>query len=404
MAGKKGFAAVAKLRERTQAQRGGNDKQAAPGDRSATDALAVWSQAWLESLRSRNYAVGTVEERESSMKAFLAWAAERDVTRAGEVTRPILEAYQRWLYRYERPAPKPRKKTAATGEASPPPSDASGSVPPKPPLKGSGSVPPAPGQRPEAAPLAPKGRRLSWSTQRQRIGCLRDFFRWVTRQNVILHNPASELELPRPEKRLPLPGFSRAEMDALLALPDVADPLGLRDRVLLEVLYATGVRRAELCRLELPDVNPERGTLTVRKGKGKKDRVVPLGARAASWIARYLREVRPRLVLDSREPTLLLTAYGAAFNPDVVSGMVAAWVRKIGRTGSCHMLRHTCATHMLEGGADIRYIQQLLGHEKLETTAIYTEVTIRQLIEVHARCHPSAQLPANGKTPESPTT
>ncbi|MGH7946718.1 MAG: tyrosine-type recombinase/integrase, partial [Opitutaceae bacterium] len=109
---------------------------------------------------------------------------------------------------------------------------------------------------------------------------------------------------------------------------------------------------------------------------------------------RYAREVRPRLLLDAREPTLFLTAYGAAFNADVVSGMVAAWMKKIGRAGSCHLLRHTCATHMLEGGADIRFIQQLLGHEKLETTAIYTEVTIRQLIEVHARCHPSAQLPA----------
>ncbi len=351
MAGKKGFAAVAKLRERTQTQRGGNDKQAPAYDRSATDALAVWSEAWLESLRSRNYSVTTVGGLFFSLKFFLSWAAERDVTRAGEVTRPILEAYQRWLYRYEQPGRKSGKGQAA-----------------------------------------PKPRRLAWSTQRQRISCLRDFFRWMTRQNVILHNPASELELPRPEKRLPLPGFSRAEMDALLAMPDVADPLGLRDRVLLEVLYATGVRRAELCRLELPDVNPERGTLTVRKGKGKKDRVVPLGARAGAWVARYLREVRPRLVLDTREPTLLLTAYGAAFNPDVVSGMVSAWVRKIGRKGSCHLVRHTCATHMLEGGADIRYIQQLLGHEKLETTAIYTEVTIRQLIEVHARCHPSGQV------------
>ena len=342
MAGAKGFAAVALLQRRTRAQRGGNPAGAGlPFDRSAADALAVWSETWLEALRSRNYAEGTLEERAYSLKVFLAWTAERDVTRAGEVTRPILEAYQRWLYRYTQPG----------------------------------------------------GRPLSWSTQRQRIGCLRDFFRWVTRQNVILHNPASELELPRQEKRLPTAGLSREEVTRLLAVPVVADPLGLRGRAMLEVFYATGLRRAELCRLELPDVNPERGTLTVRKGKGKKDRVVPLGARAGAWVQRYQREVRPRLVLAAGVPTLFLTAYGAAFNPDVVSGMVAAWMQRIGRKGSCHLLRHTCATHMLEGGADIRYIQQLLGHEKLETTAIYTEVTIRQLIEVHARCHPGAQLP-----------
>jgi integrase/recombinase XerD len=169
--------------------------------------------------------------------------------------------------------------------------------------------------------------------------------------------------------------------------------LGVRDRAMLEVFYASGIRRAELCSLEMADVNPERGTLTVRRGKGKKDRVVPLGGRAASWVARYVREVRPRLSLDTRTQALFLTGYGEAFNPDVVSRMVSSWIRAagLGSKGSCHLLRHSCATHMLEGGADIRYIQQLLGHEKLETTAIYTEVTIRQLLEVHARCHPAGR-------------
>ena len=334
---------VAHLRRRTEEQRGGNERQALPFDRTATDALAVWSEAWLESLRSRNYAEGTLEERFFSLKFFMAWAAERDVTRASEVTRPILEAFQRFLSRYELPGGK--------------------------------------------------GRRLGWSTQRARIGCLKDWFRWLTRQNVILHNPASELELPRMEKRLPTEALTLAEIERLLAVPDTSDPLGLRDRAMLELFYSTGLRRAELCRLECPDVNTERGTLTVRRGKGRKDRVVPVGARAAAWVQRYVREVRSRLSLDTRTQALFLTGYGEAFNPDVLSRMVSAWIEKaqLTKKGSCHLLRHTCATHMLEGGADIRYIQQLLGHEKLETTAIYTEVTIRQLIEVHARCHPSAR-------------
>ncbi|MGH7943699.1 MAG: tyrosine-type recombinase/integrase, partial [Opitutaceae bacterium] len=247
MAGAKGFAAVALLRRRTEAQRGGNDKQPLPFVRTSPDALALCAEQWLEALRARNCAEGTLEERAFSLKFFMAWAAERDVTRASEVTRPILEAYQRWLSRYELPG---------------------------------GS--------------AEKSRRLSWSTQRQRIGCLRDWFRWLTRQNVILHNPASELELPRMEKRLPTQALTREDIAKLMAIPDTNDPLGVRDRTMLEVFYATGLRRAELCRLECPDVNPERGTLTVRKGKGKKDRVVPLGLRAAAWIARYAREVRPR--------------------------------------------------------------------------------------------------------------
>lgn len=114
-------------------------------------------------------------------------------------------------------------------------------------------------------------------------------------------------------------------------------------------------------------------------------------------MARYRDEVRPRLLINVAEPALFLTSYGAAFNPDVLSRQVAATFKKAGlaRPGSCHLLRHTCATQMLEGGADIGFIQQLLGHEKLETTAIYTEVTITQLQAVHDRCHPASRIAAS---------
>ena len=342
MASKRGFAAVAWLRERAKNARGGQDKRPLALSRQAPDALAICAEDWLESLRTRNYAEETITGRLFGLKHFMLWAEARDLTRAAEITRPILETYQRWLARYE----------------------------------------------------PTKGKNLSWSTQRERIGMLRDWFRWLTRQDVILHNPASELELPRMEKRLPVAGLMHEEVARLMAVPDVSDPLGQRDRAMLEVLYATGLRRSELCRLECPDVNTERGTVTVRQGKGNKDRVVPLGARAGAWVARYAREVRTRLLIDTHTPELFLTGYGGPFNPDVFSRMVSTWMKRAGleKRGSCHLLRHTCATHMLEGGADIRFIQQLLGHTKLETTAIYTEVTIRQLIEVHARCHPGARL------------
>jgi len=232
---------------------------------------------------------------------------------------------------------------------------------------------------------------MSWRSSKMSI--LKDFCRWLTRQNIILHNPASELELPRMEKRLPQAVLSLTEIEKLLAVPNVADPLGIRDRAMLELFYSCGIRRMELCRLELADLNTERRTLHVRLGKGKKDRVVPVGERAILWLEHYLQAVRPRLCLDTRTQALFLTGYGGAFNPDVVSRMVAAWIRRVtGRVASCHLLRHTCATHMLENGADIRFIQQLLGHAKLDTTAIYTEVSIKQLQEVHARCHPSAKL------------
>jgi integrase/recombinase XerD len=346
MAAPKGIAAVEWLSRRTKEQRGGNERRADAFDRNAPDALALWRDAYLDSLGARNYAAGTLAGRGDALKIFFAWASERDLTRASQITRPILESYQRWLWRC----------TKANGQ------------------------------------------RLGWSTQRNRLGVLKDFFRWLTRQDVIMHNPASELELPRPEKRLPQESLTMTEVEKLLAVPDVADPLGIRDRAMLELFYSTGIRRTELCRLELPDLHTERRTLHVRLGKGKKDRMVPVGGQAIRWLEYYLKEVRPRLCLDTRTQALFLTGYGGPFNPDVVSRMVSAWLETAGlkRKGCCHVLRHTCATHMLENGADIRFIQQLLGHEKLDTTAIYTEVSIKQLQEVHARCHPSSK--ATGET------
>ncbi len=196
------------------------------------------------------------------------------------------------------------------------------------------------------------------------------------------------------ERRLPVAALTREQMSQLFAVPNVTDPLGLRDRAILELFYSSGIRRTELCKIELPQLHLERRTLHIRQGKGKKDRFVPIGEHALYWLERYLSESRPQLKLNTRSDALFLTSYGGPFHPDVLSRLVSQWMADAGIKGSCHLLRHTCASHMLEGGADIRYIQQLLGHEDLKTTAIYTEVNIRQLQEVHARCHPSSQRDA----------
>jgi integrase/recombinase XerD len=234
MSGKKGFAAVASLRERARTARGGSQALALPDTGAAVDALGACAARWLEALAVRRMAARTLEERRFCLRVFLVWAVERDLRRAGEITRPILEAYQRALFQHRRK----------------------------------------------------DGRPLSWSAQRERLRCLMAWFRWLTRQDVLLHNPASELELPRPERRLPVAGLTTEEVARLCAVPAVADPLGLRDRAMLEVFYATGLRRAELARLECADANLGRGTLTVRQGKGGRDRVVPLGPRAAAWVQR----------------------------------------------------------------------------------------------------------------------
>jgi integrase/recombinase XerD len=181
------------------------------------------------------------------------------------------------------------------------------------------------------------------------------------------------------------------EAEAVLAKANIHDPLGLRDRAILETLYSTGIRRLEVIGLKIFDIDHDRGTIMIRQGKGKKDRMVPIGNRALKWIERYTGEVRPRLVIDPNDTTLFLTHLGEAFTTNRLTQMVREYVDSadIGKRGSCHLFRHTMATLMLENGADVRFIQAMLGHAKLETTQIYTQVSIRKLKEIHEATHPA---------------
>ena len=338
--GKNGYQAVRWMRARTQEKRGGNAK-ADDGLSRQGRTLAVLADDYLEYLRVRNRPPAAVAGCGKALKPFLTWSEERDLQDASRITRSILESYQRWLWAY-------RKKN---------------------------------------------GKPLGISTQRGHLGGVRSFFSWLCRQHVIPANPASEIEMPRSEKRLPVEVLSISEIETVLSQPDIGDPLGIRDRAVLELFYSTGIRRSELVRLTIADPNREKRLLHVRYGKGRKQRVVPIGARALAWLEKYLDDVRPRLMIRPEEQGLFLTGYGEPFNADVLSRKVSGYIKQAGsgHKGGPHLLRHTCATHLLEGGADIRYIQQLLGHENLETTAIYTEVSIIQLQAVHARCHPAEQ-------------
>ncbi len=175
-----------------------------------------------------------------------------------------------------------------------------------------------------------------------------------------------------------------------MALPDLSHPVGLRDRAMLELLYATGIRRMEVCGLEVTDVHLDKLRILVRQGKGGRDRMLPLGRRAAYWVGRYLQEARPMLSSQGTSATLFIGQGGAPLSLQWLSTVVSQYIGKaqLGKRGACHLFRHSMATLMLEGGADIRYIQAMLGHADLSTTQIYTQVAIDQLQRVHGATHP----------------
>jgi integrase/recombinase XerD len=174
--------------------------------------------------------------------------------------------------------------------------------------------------------------------------------------------------------------LTAAEADTIINFADISQPLGIRDRAILETFYSTGMRRNELVNLKLNDLDMERGVVMIRQGKGKKDRCIPIGERALAWIDKYLIEARPLLIQEPDNGAVFISNNGSRLTDDALSRLVRWYVDRaqLSKRGSCHMFRHTMATLMLENGADIRFIQQMLGHAELSTTQVYTQVSIRR--------------------------
>lgn len=240
---------------------------------------------------------------------------------------------------------------------------------------------------------SPKGKHISAATLRQWLAIIRSFFVWMNRNGRLLHNPAGRLAFPR--KAQPLPHvLNESDIARLIETPDTGTALGIRDRALMETLYATGIRHAEAYRLDLYDVDTAAQRLIIRLGKGQRDRLVPLTETAAHWLSRYVTAARPELAAGKwwgkgqrrGQPKLIpptsalwLSVTGRRLSYAMIAERIGHYAVQVELKASMHTFRHCCATHLLRGGASVRHVQQLLGHRDLNTTEIYTHIELQDL-------------------------
>jgi len=223
-----------------------------------------------------------------------------------------------------------------------------------------------------------------------RLSSLKTLYRFLNRRGLMLYDPSAGVEYPRADLRLPRGILSIHEVRRIIEGVEGDEPHALRDRAILEVLYATGIRASELANLKVVDIDTEEKVLRVVLGKGRKDRNVPLTTAAAETIEAYLNEARPQIPLSTHSPLLFLAERGGRMHTSTLNEAVKTWTQKAGirKRVTCHTFRHSVATHLLKGGADIRHIQVLLGHASLVSTERYTHVEISDLKKVVKRAHP----------------
>lgn len=296
--------------------------------------------AHLDDMAVRHYSERTIPTRRHILLRFGIWLRERDITHGRQIARSHLQRYQRHLYHHRKANGKP----------------------------------------------------LSIHTQRHHLQAVQSFLRWCVRKDYLGADPSVDLDKPRPIKNLPIT-LSEEELGRIFAIPSLTSPEGLRNRAILEVLYSTGIRRAEAAGLQLHDIDAAKGIVRVVQGKGRKDRVVPIGKRALDWIDRYLTHARPEARPSPDEQHLFLSIRtGLPLSPDNLGERIRQIIKAAELphlVGGCHLFRHTMATRLLENGCDIRLIQDILGHAELSTTAMYTHVGITHLKAAHSAFHPA---------------
>lgn len=295
--------------------------------------------AWLAKQKRDGLAAATRATRAGLVRQFLRWCRKRDVVDPEWISVGLIEEWRRWLDEYRTRWNRP----------------------------------------------------LSDSTRVGLVAAVRTFLEFLRESHVLDSNPLAFHASRRPPAQSLPHVLDEDQVAAVLAAPKVADLLGIRDRAILELFYSSGLRRTEMSQLEVGDLQLKRGVVRVRHGKGGKARMVPIGRVARFWLKRYLKEARPKFVVEGEgSSAVFLTGYGSGFAPGSLGLLVRHYFERVGLEvpGACHLLRHACATHMLDHGSDLRTIQSLLGHSRLDTTEIYTHVTTERMQGVHRDCHP----------------
>lgn len=302
------------------------------------DNLNLPRDAYLRSLTVRNLAKRTVEARAFVLGKFFDYLQKRNVTGIDAISRGIILDYQTELYHT----------------------------------------------------INKRGRPNSAGYQNALLSVVKGFMHFLQERDYIARDPSLDIPYAKLPKTLPRGILTTTEARRIIVAPDTGSAVGYRDRTIMEVLYTTGIRKQELNNLSLNDVDYHDGFLRIDQGKGRKDRIVPLGRIACRYLENYIKSVRPELIRDPFNNALFLSTRGNRLSKNIIWEMVKKYAKKakIRKNISPHTFRHTCATAMLRNRADIRAVQELLGHESLNTTQIYTRVTIGDLKEVHSRCHP----------------
>ncbi|UXK08005.1 tyrosine-type recombinase/integrase [Shewanella putrefaciens] len=305
---------------------------------SLIDAVDIY----LNDCLGREQSLRTVEGKTSALLCFLRWCETHKLIQLNDVQDDHLESYRHWMRAYRIPY---------------------------------------------------SGKLLDVATRRNKLTAVKVFLVRMFERSYLSEDPTLRFKLPRLPRRLPKGFLVDVEIDAIFKQTAMHGDIGLRDRAILETYYATGIRRAELGRLKLNDIDFENFVVRIEQGKGKKDRVIPIAKRACQWVTQYFNNVRPSFAIFASGSVLFLNNDGLPFTDRQLTALVSKYVRRAGvdKPGACNLYRHTTATAMLENGADIRYIQEQLGHADISTTQVYTHVTIGKLKEVYHHTHPAAR-------------